>query len=237
MFDLNDEIQDWRKQLSGTGACYAKDVEELEAHLRDEIEHLTATGLTSEEGFLVARYRLGEAEALGREYSKVNPWAVWRFRFFWMAAGLLAMNLLGIISNLLNLLGVATIEILHIPTAYLGYWVGVSRIASWVLGLYLLWFIVHRKDRKQTTRSVETKARPLSRILLATIFVCLGGGGVVVNMLCSVVTYRLISPQEFSSFAAINAWISPLGSILLYIFLAGVVIYLYPRMFRASETV
>ncbi len=66
------------------------DVTELESHLREEIEHLTMSGLSAEEAFLVARHRLGDATRLESEFAKVNIPRRATNPLWWMAAGVLA---------------------------------------------------------------------------------------------------------------------------------------------------
>lgn len=98
-FDLEAAILHWRTQLAsqlphGEGA-----VMELESHLRDAIGELSQKGLTLEESFLIASRRLGSTAALGCEFRKANPAAVWRQRVFWMVAGCLVIRLWGLFSS------------------------------------------------------------------------------------------------------------------------------------------
>ncbi len=88
MFDLNEAIARWRTNLAAGGACGKSDLDELEAHLREEIENLTALKLSEEESFLVAKHRLGQPASLAREFAKINRLAVWSHRLLWVALGL-----------------------------------------------------------------------------------------------------------------------------------------------------
>jgi hypothetical protein len=76
MFDLEARVHGWTDALRSRGAFRDEDVVELESHLRDEIEALAKTGLSTEEAFLVAEHRVGRPEALAAEYAKVHgePW-------------------------------------------------------------------------------------------------------------------------------------------------------------------
>ena len=93
MFDLNEEIAEWRSNLAGSEALDASAVNELESHLREEIESLTSENLSDEEAFWLARRRLGGAGALAAEFAKINRSALVKNRLFWMAAGVLAYML------------------------------------------------------------------------------------------------------------------------------------------------
>jgi hypothetical protein len=76
VFDLENNVRAWADGLRSRKSFRAEDVVELESHLREEIDGLAKTGLSSEEAFLVAEHRIGRPEALAAEYAKVHgePW-------------------------------------------------------------------------------------------------------------------------------------------------------------------
>ncbi len=62
MEQLESEIAEWRTFVAQGRAVDGRDVEELEAHLRDQIADLDAAGLAADEAFLVAVKRLGSLD-------------------------------------------------------------------------------------------------------------------------------------------------------------------------------
>jgi len=90
MFDLGKSTAEWLGDLRQSGSFEDSDLEELESHLRDEIEQLMDHGLSLKEAFWIATSRVGNREELPDEYAKTNTQAVWRHRFLWMAVGILA---------------------------------------------------------------------------------------------------------------------------------------------------
>jgi hypothetical protein len=76
--DLETQIAQWRAYVAGSPALNGHDVEELEAHLRDQIAELDEAGLTSEEAFLVAVKRMGDLSALSREFAREHSGRLWR---------------------------------------------------------------------------------------------------------------------------------------------------------------
>ena len=78
MFDLENRITEWKDHLRRKGPLNDRDLEELESHLREEIDSLSRSDLTEEESFLVALKRIGRADALSREYAKVASDEMWR---------------------------------------------------------------------------------------------------------------------------------------------------------------
>jgi hypothetical protein len=78
MFDLESQIRKWRQHVQSAGSLDAQQVEELESHLRDSIDELTARGISVEEAFLVSIHRMGDAEELNHEFAKVSTESVWK---------------------------------------------------------------------------------------------------------------------------------------------------------------
>ena len=72
MFDVNEAIIRWREGLAQGEACGKSDLEELECHLREQIEELSRSGLSAEEAFWIAVHRIGETGSLTREFAKIN---------------------------------------------------------------------------------------------------------------------------------------------------------------------
>jgi hypothetical protein len=75
---LEPLITEWRSYLSHARAVNSQDVEELEAHLRDQITDLEQAGLSDEEAFLVAVRRLGQVDEISREFAIEHSGRLWR---------------------------------------------------------------------------------------------------------------------------------------------------------------
>jgi hypothetical protein len=73
MFDLDDALARWRRKLNEAGLKAPVVLEELESHLRDEIEALLKCGLNEQQAFETAVQRIGQAGSLKREFAKVGP--------------------------------------------------------------------------------------------------------------------------------------------------------------------
>jgi hypothetical protein len=70
MSDFEDRISAWRTELSAAMQGRPDVVDELEDHLRQELEMLTRAGKTSDEAWDAALTQLGEARKLTREFAK-----------------------------------------------------------------------------------------------------------------------------------------------------------------------
>ena len=75
---LEEQITEWRTYLRRRQAVERPDVEELEVHLRDQLAALTAAGLSADEAFLVAVKRMGNLDALSREFARAHSERLWK---------------------------------------------------------------------------------------------------------------------------------------------------------------
>jgi putative ABC transport system permease protein len=70
MFDPEKAIREWRRSLQKNVTIDESDVAELESHLRDEIDRLTAAGEDLESAFRAALEGSAAADVLGAEFGK-----------------------------------------------------------------------------------------------------------------------------------------------------------------------
>lgn len=75
---LDELIASWREWMERRDAVSIRDVDELESHLRDRVDALTAAGLTDDEAFLIAVKRLGSMDDLSREYAAEHSGRLWK---------------------------------------------------------------------------------------------------------------------------------------------------------------
>jgi hypothetical protein len=70
MFDLEQAILAWRKQMTDAGVKAPVPLEELESHLRDAVEERVRQGLGEAEAFNVASGQMGRAGEIKSEFDK-----------------------------------------------------------------------------------------------------------------------------------------------------------------------
>src|SRR3954470_22540755 len=75
---LEEQIAQWRAYLHSRQAVHGPDVEGLEGHLRDQLTTLTEIGLAQDEAFLVAVKRMGNLDALSREFARAHSERLWK---------------------------------------------------------------------------------------------------------------------------------------------------------------
>jgi hypothetical protein len=72
MFDVDDAIAEWRRKLRASGIESPALLDELESHLRDDVEMQIGGGTTAQEAFAAGVARMGEATLLQDEFAKVG---------------------------------------------------------------------------------------------------------------------------------------------------------------------
>jgi|ERR1019366_3182572 hypothetical protein len=72
MFDLEQSITEWRKQTLAAGIRSPAPLEELEIHLREDIEQQRQSGVAAQSAFELAVQRVGHAGALQNEFKKIS---------------------------------------------------------------------------------------------------------------------------------------------------------------------
>ena len=71
-------IGQWRTYVRRHPSIHPRDVDELESHLRDQAAALVSVGLAADEAFLVAIKRIGNLDALSREFAREHSERLWK---------------------------------------------------------------------------------------------------------------------------------------------------------------
>jgi hypothetical protein len=82
MFNLEKSISDWRRQMQAAGIKTSVPLEELEAHLRDDIDRLKQSGMSEETAFQISTRQMGQPQILNSEFKKNGIASGKRFGIF-----------------------------------------------------------------------------------------------------------------------------------------------------------
>jgi hypothetical protein len=72
MFDFEEKISEWRKQMLAGGIKTPAPLEELEIHLREDIEKQMQSGLSEQAAFYSAVQKIGQGQVVQTEFEKVE---------------------------------------------------------------------------------------------------------------------------------------------------------------------
>ncbi len=76
--EVESQITQWRRYVSAHPTVAGADVEELEDHLRSQIDDLRSVGLDDGEAFLVAVKRMGRMDDMWREFASEHSDRLWK---------------------------------------------------------------------------------------------------------------------------------------------------------------
>ena len=232
MFDLNEAITAWRHELSARSVSGRSDLDELEAHLCDQMDALQSRGLSGQEAFWVAAHRLGSAAALAPEYAKVNPLRPWLSRLCWVAGGILAWHVLGAVASIAAS-GCAYLGHLGGLTGYRlgGLVVGAQFLAlgaAAVCGVAVWWLVSCRNGTAHALRGS-----------IGTWPAALGGAGAILlltlgSLVASMLQFRGMGAAEIGQVAVVRSIAGLTWSVLLPILLVAAILWLRRRSWKES---
>src|SRR5687767_2130441 len=92
MFNLEQSISEWRRQMQSAGVRNPEIVDELESHLREDWGRRVQSGESEEQAFEDAVQGIGQASLLKDEFAKLVKWA-WLRKLKGIMAGAFAPSL------------------------------------------------------------------------------------------------------------------------------------------------
>lgn len=105
MPNLEQSIAEWRKQMLTAGVSSPVPLEELEIHLREEIERQVNLGCSEAQAFRSAAQKIGPAQTVQYEFKKIEEAEAerkWKEGQIWLGAILGLLQLIGIGAVLVN---------------------------------------------------------------------------------------------------------------------------------------
>ena len=91
MFNLEQAIAEWRQQMLAAGIKSPAPLEELESHLRQEIERQMRVGTNQRDAFEIAAQQIGEAKQIKMEFRKADA-ENWHSPLTWTTWGLFVIS-------------------------------------------------------------------------------------------------------------------------------------------------
>jgi hypothetical protein len=235
MFDLNKAISSWRMGLSERQTCAKSDIDELESHLREEIDSLTASKLSQQEAFLVATHRLGDPDSLATEFAKVNTSILWRKRLFWAGAGILSYIVAAYIAGCAS----AGFVLLARFVGVMGYSLGVVDIVSRILFFLVVIFVLYeiaRRKKRQGGLLCKDAGKPWGIFLLfASVFIIIATG-LAAGILFPFTMVRVFGMSEYAEIAIFRTFTGFVWQIGMPLVLLAAVVRLRHSKLRKAGT-
>jgi len=233
MFDLNEQIKKWRCALVQSEAFDKSDIDELESHLKEEIERLITLKLSGEEAFWVAAHRVGNTDALAGEFAKVNWPGMLRRRCFWMTAGILAYLFASYLAGAVSQVCLFLAGLSGIRSYGLGLVGALSNLA--ILGLVIFFFCLSYRHNWKILRFGRWLNNFAIRIILVVGFIAAVIFLNAARIFFSAAAARTMSVQEYGQMAIVGAYLQLLIPILLAVILVVILVRLRSSEFSAVE--
>ena len=224
MFNLNEKISMWRRNLAQSETLAGSDIEELESHLREEIEQLIGLKLSDEEAFLIAAHRLGTTDSLATEYEKINRSMKFRRRLSLMIAGILAYLIATYFATSASkgcIWLAATGGIRGYTLGFVGFISQIlTLVATFFFGYLICKLILHRPGFRQQINRLKTRLILLLSLLVFLIIVTIS------RIFFPFITVRNIGLQEYGHLVHSLTYSELLWSVLFPTLLVAIFIKL-----------
>ena len=209
MFDLDQKLSEWRKQMLESNVYSAANIEELEAHVLDVMDDLKTKGLDEEEAFCVAVHRIGDVESLNREFSKVNRPLIWRRRVVWLLAGYFIISAIGAVMKIAP-------RLVFTLGAAVGAGTSVMTVTSVILaGCLTSAVLILLFSKKVWNSSILDRTTSIAKdhyIIFLTSILVLGAAN---RIMFTVITARTLTRRVYSQMALVEALIGSVWPVLL----------------------
>ncbi len=139
MPDLEARLREWKRSLSVAFGGASEIVEELESHLREEIDRLVQAGQQPDAALAAAQAKLGRPGALAAEYARASAPESWLPIWICLAPPLLVLGLIAWVFFLPKLLIGQTLLVAHVASLIAGYLV--AFYGGMVGACYVAWWL------------------------------------------------------------------------------------------------
>jgi hypothetical protein len=173
MFDLEQSIAEWRRQMLASGIKTPMPLDELESHLREDIRALVSAGNPADQAFQLAISRLGSPGPLRTEFNKLKNPAWWPVR---IGTWLFVLGMMGMALKIANRLSAGSLGFLlalHIWSVTAGY------VAAFMSGGFGVLYICSRLLQalpSERQRALNNAVLLFSKTSVLTVTIALGLG-------------------------------------------------------------
>ena len=254
MFQLEEAIKKWRADCERSDSMSPDTLAELETHLRDSVDRLGRTGLSTEETFLVALHRLGAPDELHVEFNKVHGDRAWLGRVALALSGYLgislALKLIALDQAAAGLIGlVLGWESAGAPAGhgFSPHWSALLNVSIGLAGTGLLIWILASLAKgpgrsflkgspdaeRRMFQSLEGTPRSVGKLAVWWLVLYLGAS--VTQVAFNVVSYRMVTPEAYGDYALSLSLYNPGFHFVTMSALALVTMFLWRSLRRQAD--
>ncbi len=234
MFNVDEHIQQWRRELNNAEVCHSSDLEELEIHLRDEMEGLGDKGLSDQEAFIVASRRLGDRANLVCEFAKVNTHTIFLKRLLWVCIGVLASLLIPKIAATFTQ-GVA-LGALKLGMTQSGLYILIPSLQIITLMIGILAIVYFIKQFSDYATSPTWRIPFKNKLSFFMVLALVDIGILLMPLVLAIVAARYFSVQDFGRIAMAKMYVNTFSPIIISVLIIGLAVKLAPLKRRVETS-
>jgi hypothetical protein len=153
MFNLEQSIAEWRRQMMADGVKPPMPLNELESHLREDVRALMSAGKPEDQAFQLAVSRLGNPGQLRTEFKKLKKPACWPVTLgSWLFAGGMLLMAAGL-SKGISAGKLSPLLYIHILAVTVGYG------AAFMAGAFGIFYVCCRLFRALSPNRQQSLGR------------------------------------------------------------------------------
>ena len=156
MFNLEQAISDWRKQMLADGIRTPVPLEELEIHLREEIERQMKLGLDEKTALEISIRQIGQSKALDCEFKKIK-------KTYMNRAGKICAGVAGLLAGVALLIpgSVQLRDALVMSGGKFGLWLLGGFLICWSFALFQQIFLPKKLEGKFEKTELTPVKQPM----------------------------------------------------------------------------
>ncbi len=155
MHNLEEQINQWREELTTSQNLQEEIVDELEDHLRQKLDELDEVALSAEDKLALAKVRLGHPSCLGNEFKKLNGYSHQLKQLGYMIGGYLLIDtILKILHVTAKIASSVSFFVTSIATSLSTVYISIS-ILLLAAFFYFLWCMTRTESQLQNTSLVQ----------------------------------------------------------------------------------
>lgn len=168
-FSLDQHIAIWRSELAGSGNLNREDLDELECHLRDEVDQLSTCQVSSKEAFMIAQDRIGSSRDLAIPFAQSKSlWSLFITRSPRYLQTLLLLTSVSMCTRLVEFTTVGIVSSFVLPIAW-GYYIYTGLLLTLLTAMFFGFRYLFKKSRKPGSKISLTAGLTIALVMLATL--------------------------------------------------------------------
>jgi hypothetical protein len=236
MFNLNENILNWKQNFNGNESFTKENIDELESHLIEQIADLKEAGLNDEEAFWVAQKRLGSVPSLNVEYSKINNLYILKKQIYWMLTGIAGLVMYVLAVTSLYYIFISIFMLLNLnPVSFILINNSFNEIVVICISVLVFWILRSKNSKlvdKYYFKNLDKfKRQPFVYLIILTFIISCAVYFYFNYRLNTDINRWIVNSESYKEFKDVNQLLNPLQFVLN----SAIVLFVYYISFKSKK--